>query len=112
MPGGMAMEFDAGGTRRTRYWTLEPNSTLGKLSLDDAIESSVEKLAAFSRAIWHVKVLCGVTSPADLIQRFLAFFLDRLGLPFEADFVGPSEHEDVRIANTIVSCFGWDHRAF
>ncbi len=112
MPGATAMEFDAAGTRRTQYWALQSDAALTTLSLKDAVESSVQKVGDVLKnnlsregTVWS-----DLTGGFD--TRFLTFFLDRLGLPFEADFVGPSEQEDVRIANTIVKRFGWAHEHF
>jgi len=112
MPGATVVAFDADNHHRAKYWNLGVDETLGKLSLDQAVESSVERVGAvLSRNLAREGTMWSdLTGGFD--TRLLTFFLDRLNLRFKADFVGPDEHADVRIAKNIVKTFGWKHEHF
>lgn len=112
LPAATALEFDGERTRSTPYWALTPDQALATLSLDEAIESSVHTVGSVLKRnlAREGRMWSDLTGGFD--TRFLSFFLDRLGLPFKSDFVGPAEHEDVHIAQTIVNRFGWDYQNF
>ncbi len=112
MSAASVLEYDAGLARETKYWTPTPDTTLGKLSLEDAIACSTETVGnILTRNLApEGKVWSDLTGGFD--TRFLTFFLDRMGLPFKSNFVGPAEQEDVRIAQEIVNKFHWEHQHF
>lgn len=112
MPAATVLEYDGGLVRETRYWTPTVDASLAKLSLDDAIECSAHTVGnLLTRNLTpEGKVWSDLTGGFD--TRFLTFFLDRMGLSFKSNFVGPADQDDVRIAQTIVNKFHWDYQHF
>lgn len=112
LTGATVLQLDAQETRRAHYWTLTPDPSLEKLSLTDAVDASVTRVGAIlkNNLAREGKMWSDLTGGFD--TRVLTFFLTRAQLPFKANFVGPAEHEDVRLAQKIVKRFGWEHEHF
>lgn len=107
-----ALEFAHGTMRELRYWVPAVDEPVANLSFAESVEVSMEVLQhVLKRNLEREgKVWTDLTGGFD--TRLLAMVLERAGIPFKANSVGPSEHPDVRIARTIVSKTGWDYQHF
>jgi hypothetical protein len=106
------LEFTPEASRECVYWRPELDESLTRLSLADAVDASMQTLASVLRRnlAREGKVWSDLTGGFD--TRFLTMLLQRVGIPFKANFVGAPDHPDVRIARQIVRTMGWEHRHF
>lgn len=104
--------FTDATVRESTYWTPTVDESITKLSFADSIGASMQVLQrVFKRNLGREgKVWADLTGGFD--TRFMTMLLERTGIPFKANFVGPSEHPDVRIAHTIAHKMGWEHQHF
>jgi hypothetical protein len=112
MHAATVLEFTQGTIGESSYWMPTVDEPITNLSFDDSIEVSMEVLqAVLKRNLGREgKVWTDLTGGFD--TRFLTMLLERAGIQFKANFVGSSEHPDVKIAHTIVSRMGWEHQHF
>lgn len=106
------LEFSAQAVRESTYWVPSVDRSLAKLTLPDAVDAAAQVLPALLKRNLsrEGKVWSDLTGGFD--TRFLVMLLERAGLDFKANSVGPDEHPDVRIAKTIVKQTGWEHQHF
>lgn len=106
------LEFGDGGLRESTYWTPKVDSALSKLSLADAVDTAAQVLPDILKRNLsrEGKVWSDLTGGYD--TRLLVMLLERAGLPFKANFVGPRTHPDVVIAEEIVKRMNLEHQHF
>jgi hypothetical protein len=109
---GTVLEFSDGAMRESTYWVPTVDESITKLSFADSIEASMQVLqGVFKRNLEREgKVWMDLTGGFD--TRLMAMFLERAGIPFKANSVGPAEHPDVRIAHAIAHKMGWEYQNF
>lgn len=106
IPPATVVTFGPDGRRSEIYWRARLDSNIGRLSLTDIVDGSgaiiIDRLRhqlAGEGTMWS-----DLTGGFD--TRLLVMSLDRAGLPFEAEVVGPDDHADVRIARRVASALG------
>lgn len=104
--------FSEKGVEASVYWDLRIDERVTELSLSDSIGSSLELLdRIFKRNLaGEKKVWADLTGGFD--TRFMTMLLDRSGIPFKADCVGPPGFPDVKIAWKIAEKMGWEFEHF
>ena len=112
LPAATVLEFASGRMRASDYWMPAADESVARLSFADSLEKSME---LFQRVLKRNleregKVWTDLTGGFD--TRLLTMALRRAGIPFKVNFVGPSEHPDVRIARTIVDKMEWEYQHF
>lgn len=106
------LEFVNGAVQESTYWLPTVDEAVTKLSFTEAMEASVRLLQhVLKRNLCREgKVWADLTGGFD--TRFMTMLLERTDIPFKADFVGPPQHPDVRVAQKIVNKLGWEHQNF
>lgn len=109
---GTVLELSPQHCRTTIYWQPTVDPTVTSLSFDQCLEASLELLQqVIDRNLSREgKLWTDLTGGFD--TRFLVMLLKRVGIPFKANFVGPAEHADVKIARQIVAKMKWDYQHF
>ena len=104
------LEINGHGSKESTYWVPSVDRSLSKLSLPDAVDTAAQILPSLLKRnlAREGKVWSDLTGGFD--TRFMVMLLDRAGIPFKANFVGPDNHPDVQIAKTIVRRTGWEHQ--
>lgn len=106
------LEFSEQGVRESTYWTPCVESSLARLTLPEAVDAAAQFLPSLlARNLRREgKLWTDLTGGFD--TRFLDMLLERAGLAFKTNFVGPDEHPDVRVAKRISQRTGWEHEHF
>ncbi len=106
------LEFGPQGVRETSYWVPVADAFLSNLSLPDAVDAAAQFLPSLLKRnlAREGKLWSDLTGGFD--TRFLDVLLERAGIPFKANFVGPDDHPDVEIAKAIIARTGWEHQHF
>ncbi len=106
------LELSVQGTKESSYWMPSADRDWGKLSLADAVDAAAQVLPRLLKRnlAREGKLWSDLTGGFD--TRFMDVLLERAGIPFRANFVGPDDHPDVRIAQAIVERTGWEHEHF
>ncbi len=106
------LEFSAQGVRESSYWMPSVDGLLSRLSLGDAVDAAAQVLPSLLKRnlAREGKMWSDLTGGFD--TRFMDTLLERAGIAFKANFVGPDNHPDVQIARVIVDRTGWEHQHF
>ncbi len=106
------LELGTDGAHTSTYWVPSVDTAIEKLSLPEAVDASAQFLPAVLKRNLGArgKVWSDLTGGFD--TRFMVVLLERAGLPFKANFVGPDDHPDVQIAKQIIQRTGWEHQHY
>ncbi len=106
------LEIGAQGIKETTYWMPSANRDLTRLSLADAVDASAQVLPALLRRnlAREGKLWSDLTGGFD--TRFMDVLLERAGISFKTNFVGPDNHPDVKIARAIIERTDWESQHF
>jgi hypothetical protein len=112
MSAATVLKFDGGAMSVSTYWRPAVDESVSKLAFADALEVSTQVLESVLKRnlMREGKLWADLTGGFD--TRFLTMLLERVGIPFRANFVGPQKHPDVRIAQAIVNKLGWEYQHF
>lgn len=106
------LEFSVQGVKESSYWMPSLDGFLSKLSLADTVDAAADILPSLLKRnlAREGKLWSDLTGGFD--TRFMDMLLERAGIAFKANFVGPDNHPDVQIARAIVKRTGWEHQHF
>ncbi|MBI5030566.1 MAG: hypothetical protein HZB51_08560 [Chloroflexi bacterium] len=106
------LELSERGIKESTYWQPAIDRSLSQLSLADSVDAAAEVLPGLLKRnlAREGKVWSDLTGGFD--TRFLVLLLERAGLPFKANFVGPENHPDVQVARKIIQQTNWEYQHF
>jgi glutamine amidotransferase-like protein len=105
---GHRMHFTRDGSRLERYWLPEPDEAVTRLDLEAAARLCVHACVDTFRAVYadDEPVWADLTGGYD--TRLLTLALQRAGVRFTTNTVGPEWLEDVRIARLVAEAAGFE----
>jgi asparagine synthase (glutamine-hydrolysing) len=100
-----ALRIGAGGVREETYWQPTVAPEVRRLDFDATAAACVERGVGATEGLLRDGCWLDLTGGFD--SRLLALFADRAPEAFETNTVGPSDSEDVRIAERVAAAAGW-----
>jgi hypothetical protein len=97
---------------QTIYWQPQVDPAITKLSLAETMDASINVLQQVLKRNLEREGKLWTDLTGGFDTRFLTMGLERVGIPFKANFVGPDDHPDVQIAQIIVNKMGWEHQHY
>jgi hypothetical protein len=111
---GTCLSVANGKVERSSYWRPAPDDSVRRLPFKRAVEHCTEVAVETVRshlgngtATWRWSDLTG-----GFDSRLLALVLERAGVSFRANTVGPEDSEDVVVASRLAREAGWDWTRF
>jgi hypothetical protein len=103
-------KFTGRGEVQTEYWSISYDKSLANMPFEEALVYAKEMLSrSFTLLVKREgQVWADLTGGFD--TRVATMLVEKVGIPFRAYCVGPTDHPDVMLSRFISQEMGWDYR--